>query len=296
MATIDTLARPGSGAVSTAEQLARPRPRSLRAVAISGGFTLAILLVAFVGPLFVADPINGDVGQRLLDVGTPGHPLGTDAQGRDLLARLINGARPSILAGLIPVLIANLLGVTLGLLASQSGRRVHTAIMRTLDVFFAFPAVLLAIAIAAALGGGIQNLVIALTVVMVPAVARVTEIAAVRVRDSEFIESARASGANRLAIAFRHVLPIVGPSVIAYSTSLVGLSIIYAGGLSFLGLGIAPPQAEWGRTINELQAVVFTKPLLALAPALVFVVTSVAFNALGNALGRYFDVKDGDLR
>ncbi|HZE47967.1 MAG TPA: ABC transporter permease, partial [Jatrophihabitantaceae bacterium] len=175
--------------------------------------------------------------------------------------------------------------------AGLSGRRGHALVMRTLDVFYAFPAVLLAIAIAAALGSGTLNTVISLSVVLVPPIARIAETETMRLRDTDFMESARASGAGRLSIAYRQVWPNVRPALIVYCTALVGLALVFAGGLSFLGLGVAPPHPEWGQMINEQRQYMFTNPELALAPAVVIFVASLTFNLLGDGLRDLLDVR-----
>jgi len=251
---------------------------------------LFVLLGAF-GPLLVGNVDSGDLQQRLLGPGQRGHLLGTDGQGRDVLERLIAGARPSMIAGLVPVLVAGAVGGTIGITAGIVGRRMHALVMRTLDVFYAFPAVLLAIAIAAALGSGTLNTVISLSVVLVPPIARIAETETMRLRDMDFMESARASGAGRLSIAYRQVWPNVRPALVVYCTALVGLALVFAGGLSFLGLGVAPPHPEWGQMINEQRQYMFTNPELALAPAVVIFVASLTFNLLGDGLRDLLDVR-----
>jgi peptide/nickel transport system permease protein len=251
---------------------------------LPGAVVGLLALLAIAGPWLVGDTETSHLNQRLLGIGSPGHLLGTDGQGRDVLARLIAGTRPSLLAGVLPVSVASVLGTGLGVAAGLAGRRVHALMMRTLDVFYAFPAVLLAIAIAAALGSGITNAIVSLAVVLVPPVARVAETETLRLRDLDFMESARASGASRLAIAVRQVLPAIAPTIGVYCTALVGLAVVYAAGLSFLGLGIAPPHAEWGLMINDLRQYIFTQPGLALVPALAILVVSVTFNVLGDGL------------
>jgi peptide/nickel transport system permease protein len=251
---------------------------------------LFVLLGAF-GPLLVGNVDSGDLQQRLLGPGQRGHLLGTDGQGRDVLERLIAGARPSMIAGLVPVLVAGAVGGAIGIAAGIAGRRTHALVMRTLDVFYAFPAVLLAIAIAAALGSGTLNTVISLSVVLVPPIARIAETETMRLRDMDFMESARASGAGRLSIAYRQVWPNVRPALIVYCTALVGLALVFAGGLSFLGLGVAPPHPEWGQMINEQRQYMFTNPELALAPAVVIFVASLTFNLLGDGLRDLLDVR-----
>jgi len=255
-------------------------------------FCLAFFAMALLAPLIApSDPIAGNRGDRLLPLFSPGHLLGTDGQGRDVLSRLMWGARPSLLTGLVPVVIAGLTGTALGVTAGLGSRRLHTVIMRTLDVFYAFPAVLLAIAIAAALGSGISNAIVALTVILIPPVARVAEAEVARIRSADFMEAARVSGATWPAIAFRHVLPNAAPAIVVYCTALVGLSIVYAAGLGFLGLGVSPPTAEWGLMVNELRQYTFSSPQLSLLPAVTILIASVAFNVLGDGLRDILDVR-----
>jgi peptide/nickel transport system permease protein len=280
---------PGSGAAPTTAP--RRRRRMTVSARIAAGVVALIVLVAIVGPLLVGDPNAGDAARRLLPAGSAGHILGTDGQGRDVFARLIDGTRLSLLAGLVPVLFAAVVGTTLGVTAGLSGKWGHRAIMRTLDVFYAFPAVLLAIAIAAALGSGISNSIIALAVILVPPVARVAETETRRLADLDYMDAARASGASRLAIATRQVLPNVAPPVVVYCTALIGLSIVYAAGLSFLGLGVSPPTAEWGLMVSDHTQYIYTAPFLAAIPALAILVASVAFNVLGDGLRDLLDVR-----
>jgi peptide/nickel transport system permease protein len=269
----------------------RRRRRMTLSARIAGGVVLLIAAVAVVGPFLVADPLAGNPAQRLLAAGIDGHLLGTDGQGRDVLARLVDGTRLSLLAGLVPVLFAAAVGTGLGVAAGLAAKWGHRLIMRTLDVFYAFPAVLLAIAIAAALGSGISNSIIALAVILVPPVARVAETETRRLVDLDYMEAARASGATRLAIAVRQVLPNVAPPVVVYCTALIGLSIVYAAGLSFLGLGVSPPTAEWGLMVSDHTQYIYSAPFLAAVPALAILVASVAFNVLGDGLRDLLDVR-----
>lgn len=269
----------------------RRRRRMTMSARVAAGVVLLIAVLAVFGPLLVADPNAGDPAERLLPAGSPEHLLGTDGQGRDVLARIVAGARLSLLAGLVPVLFAALVGTGLGMTAGLSGRHLHRLIMRTLDVFYAFPAVLLAIAIAAALGSGISNSIIALAVILVPPVARVAETETRRLVDLDYMEAARASGASRSAIALRQVLPNVAPPVVVYCTALIGLSIVYAAGLSFLGLGVSPPTAEWGLMVSDHTQYIYSAPFLSAVPALAILVVSVAFNVLGDGLRDLLDVR-----
>jgi peptide/nickel transport system permease protein len=267
-------------------RLDRLPPRTRRAV----GLALAVCLLALVVPLLhLQDPTSGSLAERLLPPGTAGHPLGTDGQGRDLLSRLLWGLRPSLLSGLLPVAVAATAGSALGLLAGLGARWVHEVVMRALDVFYAFPAVLLAIAVAAALGSGFSNAVIALSIILVPPIARIAETEAARLRSADFMLAARASGAGWLAIVTRQVLPNVAPGIIVYCSSLIGLSIIYAAGLSFLGLGVAPPTPELGLMVNDLRQFIFTDPLLLMEPALLITIVAVIFNVTGDSLRGLLD-------
>lgn len=266
-----------------------PLPAKLAA----GAITL-IVVAAICAPLI--SPYNPDVGnvaKRLEPIGSPGHLLGTDGQGRDLLSRLIWGARPSLITGFVPVLVGTVLGTTVGIATGLAGRRVNGLVMRVLDVFYAFPAILLAIAVATVLGSGMSNAIIALAIILIPPIARLAEAETTRLKALDFMEAAEASGARRSVIAWRHVLPNVGPAILVYSTALIGLAIVYAAGLSFLGIGLQPPKAEWGLMLSDLLQDIFTVPGLVLIPALAVFAVSVAFNVLGDGLRDAFDVQGG---
>lgn len=251
-----------------------------------------MVLAAIFAPLVAPySPNGGRVADRLLGYGVQGHLLGTDGQGRDVLSRLIYGARLSLLTGFVPVIVAGTIGSALGLIAGLGGRRLHALIMRTLDVFYAFPAVLLAIAIAAALGSGISNSIIALSVILIPPVARVAETETARIRHVDFLDAARASGARWPSIAARQVLPNVAPAIVVYCTTLIGLSIVYAAGLSFLGLGVSPPTAEWGLMVSDGVQYMISSPLIAVTPAIAILIASVIFNVVGDGLRKVVDVR-----
>jgi peptide/nickel transport system permease protein len=269
------------------------RVRSLPpGVLIGGGIVAILVIVAIFAPLISPDdPQAGSLLTRLQGVGTSGHLLGTDGEGRDVLSRLIWGARPSLLAGVIPVLIAGMIGTAVGAIAGFGGRRLQTLLMRSLDVLYAFPAILLAIAIGATLGPGLTNVIVSLSVILIPPIARIAESEALRIRSLDFMDAARTSGAGWIRIGLRQVLPNIAPPVIVYCTALVGLAIVYAAGLSFLGLGIVPPQPDWGGTLNDLRNNLFTQPWLSLVPAAAIFIASVAFNILGDGLRELLDVR-----
>ena len=252
----------------------------------------AIALAAIAAPwLAPSSATDGNVALRLAPLGTPGHLLGTDEQGRDMVTRLLHGARLTLLAGLIPVLGAGLVGAALGIVAGQFRGIVGGIIMRTMDVFYAFPAILLAIGLAAALGPGLRNAIIALTVVFIPPVTRVAETATRRVAVQEFIEAARASGASPYQIIRYHVAGNVAGPVFVYASTLFGVSIVFAAGLSFLGLGVSPPTAEWGLMLAALKDAIYTNPAVAILPGAAIFVISVAFNLVADGLRDALDVR-----
>jgi len=253
---------------------------------------VALVLMAVFAPLIApADPYRSSMIRRLRPIGTPGFPLGTDELGRDMLSRLIYGARLSLLMGVTPVFIAFFIGSTIGITAGFIGGRVNTVLMRTIDVFFAFPSVLLAIALSGALGAGIFNGLLSLTIVFIPPIARIAESVTTAVRKIEYIEAARASGASAFRIVRIHVLGnVIGP-IFVYSTGLISVSLILASGLSFLGLGVKPPEPEWGLMLNTLRNAIYVQPWVAALPGLMIFITSISFNLLSDGLRSAMDIK-----
>jgi peptide/nickel transport system permease protein len=237
------------------------------------------------------DPYKASMLRRLLPVGSPGYPLGADELGRDMLTRLMYGGRLSLLMGVLPVLAAFLIGTTAGVAAGYVGGRINMVVMRTLDVFYAFPSVLLAVAIAGALGPGMSNSLIALTLVFVPQVVRVAESVTTQVRKLDYIEAARMSGADAFTIIRVHVLGNVLGPVFVYATGLLSVSMILGSGLSFLGLGVKPPQPEWGLMLNTLRAAIYSNPLVAALPGAMIFITSIAFNLLADGLRSAMDIR-----
>jgi peptide/nickel transport system permease protein len=252
---------------------------------------LMVLIAIFAPFLAPADPLQTSMLKRLAKVGSEGHLLGTDELGRDLLSRLIYGGRLSLFIGILPVINAFIIGTLLGVTAGFAGGRVNTAIMRTMDVFFAFPSVLLAIAISGVLGAGLFNSIVSLTVVFIPPITRVAESVTTQVRNLDYVEAARASGANALTIVRVHVLGNVLGPVFIYATSLMSVCMILASGLSFLGLGTKPPAAEWGLMLNTLRTAIYTNPLVAALPGVMIFVTSICFNLMSDGLRQAMDIK-----
>ncbi len=253
---------------------------------------LLLVLIAVFAPLVAPqDPYKGITLRRLRPPGTDGYPLGTDELGRDMLSRLMYGARLSLFMGVTPVFFALIIGSTIGIIAGYVGGLVNTMLMRTIDIFFAFPSVLLAIALSGALGAGITNGVLSLTVVFIPPIARVAESVTTGVRSRDYVEAARASGAGSLSIIRHHVLGNVLGPIFVYGMSLVAVCLILASGLSFLGLGVKPPEPEWGLMLNTLRTAMYTQPLLCALPGLMIFITSIAFNLLTDGLRSAMDIK-----
>jgi peptide/nickel transport system permease protein len=258
----------------------------------AGAAVLLLVLLALLGPYITpADPYKSSMLSRLKPIGTSGFPLGTDELGRDMLSRLMVGARLSLFMGITPVLAAFFLGSAIGILAGYAGGRVNTLIMRTIDVFYAFPSVLLAIALSGTLGAGITNALISLTIVFIPPIARIAESVTAQARGREFVEAARASGAGALTIVRVHVLGNVLGPIFVYATSLIAVSMILASGLSFLGLGVKPPEPEWGLMLNTLRTAIYTQPWVAALPGAMIFITSISFNVLSDGLRSAMDVK-----
>jgi peptide/nickel transport system permease protein len=258
----------------------------------AGCVVLLLLALAVFGPWLVpADPYASSMLSRLKPIGTEGHPLGTDELGRDMLSRLIVGTRLSLFMGLTPVLLAFIIGSAIGILAGYAGGWINTAIMRTIDVFYAFPSVLLAIALSGALGAGIFNSLLSLTIVFVPQIARVAEAVTAQAKGRDYVEAARASGANAFTIVRVHVLGNVLGPIFVYSTSLIAVSLILASGLSFLGLGVKPPEPEWGLMLNTLRTAIYVQPWVAALPGVMIFITSIAFNLLSDGLRSAMDNK-----
>lgn len=245
-----------------------------------------VLLAAIFAPLLTPySPTEGNQLLRLRGVGTGGHPLGLDGQGRDMLSRLLFGARISLVVSTLPVVLASLIALVLGLFAGFYQGPVSNAVMRALDVLFAFPLVLLAIAIAAVLGPGMTNVMLAVGVTLIPYIARVVYTATVQERNKEYVEAARAAGATDRQILFGQLMPNVLSPLIVYATTLMGLMIVLASGLSFLGVGIQPPAPDWGiMTADGRDTLLHGSAHIATLPGLAILIVALAFNTIGDGL------------
>jgi peptide/nickel transport system permease protein len=263
-------------------------PVAMAAAAVLLTIVLAAVFAPWVAP---ADPYKGAMLRRLKPIGDTLYLLGSDELGRDMLSRLIYGGRLSLFMGVLPVVCAFAIGSTLGILAGYVGDWVNMVIMRVIDVFYAFPSVLLAIALSGALGAGITNSVVSLTIVFIPPIARVAEAVTTQIRNRDYIEAARASGADAFTIIRVHVLGNVLGPIFVYATSLISVSMILASGLSFLGLGSKPPEPEWGLMLNTLRTAIYVQPAVAALPGVMIFITSVSFNLLSDGLRSAMEVK-----
>lgn len=254
------------------------------------GVILVVAAAAALAPrLAPYDPTRVDPRVRLAPLGTPGHWLGTDHLGRDVLSRVIWGGRVSLVVGIVPVVLSAVAGTAIGLVAGYYGGVVDHVITRSLDVLFAFPAILLALAIVSALGPSIYDAMLAITIVAVPSFARLVRSSVLTLRTRAFVEAAASLGASHRRIVTRHILPNTVSPVIVYGTFETGKTIVFAAALSFLGLGVQPPTAEWGAMLSQGRTALATAWHVATVPGLMIFVVSLSFNVLGDGLRDILD-------
>lgn len=259
---------------------------------VFGAIILLVILAAIFAPLIApADPMATSMIDRLKPIGYKTYLLGTDELGRDMASRLIWGARSSLLMGLLPVACALLIGGTLGVVAGFMGGHVNMVIMRVMDVFYAFPSILLAVAISGAMGGGMLNGMLSLTIIFIPPLCRIAETATTQVRGLDFVEAARASGGGTMSIIATHILGNVLAPVLVYASGMVSVSILLASGLSFLGLGVAPPTPDWGLMLSTLRQAIYMNPIVCALPGAAILITSLSFNLVSDGLRQAMDVK-----
>lgn len=258
---------------------------------VAAAVILALFLCAIFAPFIAPFPPNeADPSLRLQGPGAPGHLLGLDHQGRDILSRLIYGARLTLLSGILPVVLGAMISIPLGLIGAWYPR-LGEIVMRLMDVFFAFPMALLAIMLAALMGPGLGNMLIALVVTLIPYNTRVVYGAARQEKELAYIEAARAVATSDLKILFIEMLPNVVAASIVYSCTIVGAVVITAAGLSFLGLGVQPPTPEWGIMTSEGRSYIFVAPHISALPGLAITILVMAFNLLGDSLRDSLDPK-----
>ncbi len=249
---------------------------------------LAALITAacFLGPLVapLPPPVGGSVLESYLPALSPGHLLGTDPNGNDILSRILHGGRSSLIVAVAVNLLGLLVGGTLGALSGYLGGVTDTVIMRLLDVLIAFPSLVLTLAVAQSLGPSLTNTVFALAFFSVPAFARISRAATLRLREQPFMAAAQLCGTSFPRILGRHVAPNIAPQLITFGMLGMGIVIVIEGALSFLGLGIPPPAPSWGNMIAQGQASISATPMLVVWPSAVLFVTVLAFNLLGENL------------
>ncbi|MBA3416606.1 MAG: ABC transporter permease [Chloroflexia bacterium] len=275
--------------------VAAGRSRSLRRDAIQRlvrdkaalvGLAVIVLLVvvALLAPAVAPHPPNDQSFRIKLTPPSGEHLFGTDEFGRDIFSRVLIGTRVALWVGIAPVAIALFIGVGLGLVAGYYRGKVDAVLMRLIDIILAFPWLLLAIGIMAILGPGINNVVIAVAVVYIPAFARIVRGSVLSIKEKEFVEAARAAGLPDHRIMTRHVLLNAWAPIIVLATLSIGQAIIYAAGLSFIGLGTQPPGADWGVMLASGREYLRQAPWLGFFPGLAILVTVLAYNLFGDGL------------
>ena len=249
-----------------------------------------LILVALLAPWIAPhDPFTQDLSRRLLPPGTPGNILGTDDFGRDILSRIIYGSRITLFIIALVAVTAPLLGLLVGTVAGYFGGWIDAVLMRVTDIFLAFPRLILALALVAVLGPGIENAVLAIALTAWPPYARVARAETLTVRSSDYIAAVRLQGAGASRIIARHVVPMCLPSVIIRVTLDMAGVILIAAGLGFLGLGVQPPQPEWGLMISSGRKFLFEQWWVATMPGLAILIVSLGFNLLGDGLRDVLD-------
>ncbi|MFN8591929.1 MAG: ABC transporter permease [Thermomicrobiales bacterium] len=286
---------------TVAPTLAAPQPRQFVVarrlwndkIGLLGGLVfLAIVLITLAAPLVApADPDKISLPARFAPVGSPGHPLGADAFGRDLLSRIIWGGRTSLAVGLSATLIAMSFGIVLGSISGYVGGITDTVMMRVTDVLLAFPYILLAIVIVGALGPGLFNAMLAVAISGIPFYIRLMRGMVLSLRQTQYVDAATAMGATHSRIITRAIFPSILPYIIVSFSINVGWLILEAAGLSFLGLGAQPPTSEWGAMLAEARNYVTTNPHAAIVPGMAIFVVVMSLNLFGDALRDALDVR-----
>lgn len=261
---------------------------------ITSTFGLVIILALVITALFAQviapyDPTMGALGDRLKPPawekgGTPAHLLGTDVLGRDLLSRLIYGARTSLTVAVVAILVAGTLGSSLGIIAGYSGGWLDTLLMRLADLAFSFPAILLAMVLVVVFGASFGNIVFVISLVLWAEYARMARAETLKVKEMDFVALAKVAGISQTRIMLNHIAPNVASSLIVLATLQVGVVIVMESSLSFLGVGVPPPTPAWGSMIADGRSYVVTAWWLSLVPGLAILATVLSFNLLGDAL------------
>lgn len=259
-----------------------------------GLYVLAFLILCaiFAPVLATHDPFAQDLGQRLLEPGENGHLFGTDSLGRDIYSRLLYGARISIYIVLLVVMVAPLVGLIVGTMSGYAGGWIDVLLMRITDIFLAFPRLILALAFVAALGAGIENAVLAISLTAWPPYARIARAETLTIRNSDYIHAIKLQGAGPFRIVTKHIWPLcISSLVIRVTLDMAGI-ILTAAGLGFLGLGAQPPSPEWGAMISEGRKYILDYWWVATIPGIAIFAISLAFNLLGDGLRDVLDPKE----
>jgi len=286
----------GKGRTLRADAIRRLRRNKL---AMAGLVWIVIIILVAVtadlwAPRYLGDPTYIDtsrVAELSLQPPSAEHPFGTDKLGRDIASRVVYGARVSLLVGVVAVFIMVVIGLFMGAIAAYYGGIWDSLIMRTADVFFAFPYILFAVALIAVLGKGFQNVFIAIGILGWPSIARVFRSSILSIKKNEYVDAARAMGASTLRILGRHIMPNAISPIIVYATMSIGGAILTEAALSFLGMGVQPPDPSWGLMLSEARAYIFTAPWLMFYPGLAILTTVLGFVLLGDGLRDALDVK-----
>ena len=264
----------------------------IRLILFSSLAVLLVLIAIFGEHLCPYDPYLQDL-RNAKAAPSLAHIFGTDRYGRDMLSRLIVGAKASILSTLLLVSVITIIGTIIGIICGWSGNRLDTLLMRISDIFLAFPGLVFALALAAVLGGGIHNAVIALAAISWPKYARIARSQTLSQKDSLYLDAARISGCSTFTLIMRHILPnILGPILVTAMLD-IGTMMMELAGLSFLGLGAKPPVAEWGSMMSDARNLLTTQPWVTLSPGFAIFLSVAVFNLLGDSIRDWLDPKNG---
>jgi len=252
---------------------------------------LPVLIIALIGPLIIPhDPLELNT-DSVLKSSLPGHPLGTDEYGRDILSRLILGIRPTILVALGATTIALVGGVSLGVIAGYARGLAEKIIMRTIDIILCFPPILLALMIVGFWGAGVRNLILIIGFLYIPYFARITHSATLQVKGLEYVQSERSLGASHFRIIRKAILPNIMSPIIIQISLTIAAAILLESGLSFLGLGVVPPNPSWGQMIGDARGYIYNNPMYIIWPSLCLGMTMLTINLMGDSLRDILDPK-----
>ena len=264
----------------------------IRLILFSSLAVLLVLIAIFGEHLCPYDPYLQDL-RNAKAAPSLAHIFGTDRYGRDMLSRLIVGAKASILSTLLLVSVITIIGTSIGIICGWSGNRLDTLLMRITDIFLAFPGLVFALALAAVLGGGIHNAVIALAAISWPKYARIARSQTLSQKDSLYLDAARISGCSTFTLIMRHILPNIFGPILVTAMLDIGTMMMELAGLSFLGLGAKPPVAEWGSMMSDARNLLTTQPWVTLSPGFAIFLSVAVFNLLGDSIRDWLDPKNG---